>query len=321
MPVFTTAVTYGTPGGLEGTDWHTPLQMPDNLVTQQAVAAAVGLVEDNRTGSAYLALLHCVNDAGSLERLFFFLAEQLRPSGVRRLVFPTGLSPHLGSGLLQNHWDTLPPLHTAYHPPYFPELLRERFEPASAAHLFYLDIPPQADSSSNGPARLAPLQPERLRQGLLPLFHAGLPGWTGAGLPDGDEVDFILNWIRPFPTYAWLASLDEAPVGFILMQPDLAERLQQARGGRALLRRAWLGWVKSRPARQGRLLFGGVLPEWRGRGVGGQLLNLALDQALGLGWKRLIIGPLSEQSDTARFLSKRGASPHQHYLLYAWDLG
>jgi GNAT superfamily N-acetyltransferase len=321
LPVFSVAVTYATSTGLEGVEWYTSLQMPGSLVTQQAVAAAVGLIDDNRPETAYLALPHCVNDSGSLERLLFFLAEQLSLTGVRRLVGPTGLSPHLGSGLLQNHWDLLPPLHTAYQPPYFPELFLEWFKPVSSARLFYVDVPAAGDWKLDHPALLKPVQPRRFSRDLLPVFQAGLPEWNRAGLPAADEVDFLLNWIAPFPTYTWLAIMDDLPVGFILLQPDLSERLKQARGGRLLLRRLWLGWAKTRPVHQGRLLFGGVLPEWRGRGVGSQLLNLALDKARRLGWDRLVMGPLSEQSDAARLLSKRGGRPQQHYLLYEWDLG
>jgi hypothetical protein len=65
--------------------------------------------------------------------------------------------------------------------------------------------------------------------------------------------------------YGWLAEVNERPVGFILLQPDLASILRQTKGGRHLLWRLWFNWASHKPSQRGRILFAGVLPEWRGK--------------------------------------------------------
>jgi GNAT superfamily N-acetyltransferase len=86
-----------------------------------------------------------------------------------------------------------------------------------------------------------------------------------------------------------------------------------------------------RPVAAGRLLFGGVLPAWRGRGVGAALWGWALAAARARGWRTLTIGPLWSPRRVSRvpaadpeplaaaFLLARGALPRQTYHLYEWS--
>lgn len=104
-----------------------------------------------REGTAYLALLHCVNDPESLDRLLGRLAEALSARGCRRVIGPIGLSPHLGSGLLQDCWGQLPPLHTPYNPPYVPEVVGSAMRPLDRARLYHLEVP--TEPLSPPPAR------------------------------------------------------------------------------------------------------------------------------------------------------------------------
>jgi GNAT superfamily N-acetyltransferase len=109
-------------------------------------------------------------------------------------------------------------------------------------------------------------------------------------------------------------------VGFVLLQPDLSRSLRRARGGRSLLWRFGLAWLNRRPARQGRLLYGAVLPLWQGQGIGRQLLLQALVTARQRGWQSLSIGPLPAAAPACAWLESQGARPRQTYLLYQKDL-
>ena len=109
------------------------------IATEKAVAAAVAVIDPRRDdGTAYLAWVHCINDLTSLERLLDAIGEQVAQYGVRKIIGPTGLSPHLGSGLLQDHWNIIPPLHTPYNPPYLPEIAAAALRVRSSGRLFYL---------------------------------------------------------------------------------------------------------------------------------------------------------------------------------------
>ena len=109
------------------------------IATEKAVAAAVAVIDPRRDdGTAYLAWVHCINDLTSLERLLDAIGEQVAQYGVRKIIGPTGLSPHLGSGLLQDHWNIIPPLHTPYNPPYLPEIAAAALRVRGSGRLFYL---------------------------------------------------------------------------------------------------------------------------------------------------------------------------------------
>jgi GNAT superfamily N-acetyltransferase len=274
-----------------------------------SVGAAV-FVKDPRQadGSAHVAWLHSINDQESFDRLLDLAAENGRQTGTRRLLAPTGLSPHLGAGLLVDRWNATPPLHSVYNPPYLPELLHAEMEGLETSYLYRLDIAAEAtDEPNHKPARIEPFNLARLSEDLLPLFAAACAGWDSFPAPDQVEARFILDQISPWPVYAQLASLGGRPAGFVLLVPDLSPRLKRADGGRRLLWRLWLQVSKNRPVRQGRLLFAAVLPEIRGRGVGRQLLKLAMRIGRHNGWQSLILGPLKVDSPAAHLLQTYNA--------------
>lgn len=288
---------------------------------EEPVAATVALCDPRRRdGTAYLALLRCANDSESLERLLGRLAEALWAAGCRRVIGPTGLSPYLGTGVLQDYWDQLPPLHTPYNPPYLPEIVSDSLRPLGRSQLYHLDIPSESLPAPSARAQLVPLEPARLTMDLLPLFQAACPSWARFPPPDVEEAAFLLRWLGRWPLYGWLAQVDTDPVGFILLQPGLAPRLQLTNGGRNLLWRLWLAWASRRPVQHGRLLFGAVLPEWRGRGIGRQLLHQALATGRDEGWQTLSIGPLPSTAPACAFLEHYGAQRRQTYVLYQGDL-
>ncbi len=106
------------------------------------VAAAMILSDPRRQdGTAYLSLLRCVNDVESLERFVGVALEQAAYLGRYRLVGPTGLSPHLGSGVLQDYFHVMPPLHTAYNPPYVPEVMENVLAPLQTQRLYHAVVP------------------------------------------------------------------------------------------------------------------------------------------------------------------------------------
>lgn len=305
--------------------------VPLGVPFEEPVAATVALCDPRRRdGVAYLALLRCANDPESLERLLGHLAEVLRARGCRQVIGPTGLSPHLRTGLLQDHWSQLPPLHTPYNPPYMPEVVSSALRPLGrsqpvpspdgGARLYHLEVPPESPPPPPVRAQLVPLEPARLATDLLPLMAVACPPWAGFPTPDAEEAAFLLRWVGGWPLHGWLALVDAQPAGFVLLQPDLAPCLWRARGGRNPLRRLWLAWASRRPVRQGRLLYGGVSPQWQGQGIGRQLLHQALMTGRDQGWQSLSIGPLPGTAPACTFLEHHGARPRQTYLLYQREL-
>ncbi|MCI0398281.1 MAG: GNAT family N-acetyltransferase [Chloroflexi bacterium] len=285
-----------------------------------ALATAAILYDPRRQDeTAYLSLFHCANDEESLERLLDSVAETLAGKGCRRLVGPTGFSPHLESGLLLDHWHRPPPWHTPYNPPYLPELLDRSARPGRRLRLYHLPVEPGPLELAAGPAEIVPLEPGRLATGLLPLLAEASPTGNDFPSPDEAEAAFLLRWLGPQTLSGWLALVDGQPAGFALLQPDLASRLRLARGGRNLLRRLWLPLLLRLPVRQGRALYGVVRPAWRGRGIGRQLLAHCLAAARRHGWTSLSLGSVVEESQAAAWLAQQGAEARQTYQLYQWE--
>lgn len=285
---------------------------------EEPVAATIVLVDKRgQDSTAYLALLHCVNHSEALERLLGLVMENLWKVGCQRLIGPTGLSPHLQSGALQNFFHVVPPLHTPYNPPYAPEVFESVMHPFAQSRLYSMETPVELPAATQPAAQLVPFIPDRLSGDLLPLFAAACEA-NGDYFPPPDtaEAAFLLRWLGVWPLLGWLAQIDDEPVGFILLQPDLSNRVRRAKGGHNLLWRLWLDWQSKRAVDAGRLLFGGVLPAWRGQGIGHQLWRQALLTAQTQGWHTLTVGPVAEATLGMAFLEKCGAQPQQRYLLY-----
>lgn len=283
--------------------------VPLSSILERPLAAAVGLYDprrDDRTG--YLALLQTANDREALERLVDGVGDALRPYGVRRILASTGLSPHIGSGIQTDAWDSLPPVGAPSNPPYLPELLTDLTQPHQTGELYRIMVPPDAPATS-GPATLRPLDPQHLAGDLLSLWTATAEA-DGGSFPPPDEAEaaFILRGMGASSLGGWVAETGGRPVGFVLLGPDTATALRRAEGGRRPYRRPLLAAERAlRTPTAGRLFAGGVLPDRRRLGIGRQLWAAALATGLEQGWDRLSIGPVWSES-AAGFLAAQGAT-------------
>ncbi|CAN5399654.1 hypothetical protein BH10CHL1_BH10CHL1_50280 [soil metagenome] len=288
---------------------------------EEPVATALTLIDQRRRDSAaYFSLLHCANDPEALEQLLGTMMEKVGELGCQRMIGPVGISPHLQSGVLQNFFHVAPPLHTPYNPPYLPELMDGGLEPFARSRLYWLETPLELPSEKKYKAELIPLEPARLSGDLHSLLIAACAANGNFPPPDADEAAFLLRWLQIWPLIGWLAQVDHIPVGFVLLQPDLTNRVRHAQGGRNLLWRAWLNWRSNHTVHMGRLLFGGVIPTWRNQGIGQQLWRQALQTAQQQQWQSLTIGPIAEAGPGAAFLEKMGAQAQQKYVIYKSDL-
>lgn len=302
-------------------------EIPLTSILEQPLAAAVASVDPRRQGTtAHLGLLRLAADAEAFDRLYYHLVEVLSAENYHRVVGPIGLSPHLGSGVLLDAWDAWPPQHTPTNPPYLPELLERRLRPWLTGRLYHVTVPAQA-AAPDGADAAKPFAPARLAGDLLPLLVAATDNAAGFPPPDATEAAYLLRQAGP-GAFGGLVEGDDGPAGFVLLAPDMAGRLRATHGGRPLWGRAALALTAGRPVSAGRVLWGGVLPAWRGRGVGSGLWAWALAAARARGWESLTVGPIwsprekpgnlarGEVSTAAAFLAKRGAMARQTYRLY-----
>ena len=306
-------------------------EIPLTSVLERPLAVALALLDPRRRDRvAHLSLLQLADDAEAFDRLYYHLVEELSNAEIHRIVGPVGLSPHLGRGALADSWDAWPPQHTPTNPPYLPEMLARRGRVAQVGRLYEVVVGEGAQEDAAIPAAIRAFDVARLAGDLLPLLAAATDDGSGFAPPDAAEAAYLLRAVGP-GAVGGLAERDGAPVGFVLLAPDEAGRLRAARGGRPLWGRAALALGGGRPVAAGRLLFGGVLPAWRGQGVGSVLWGWALAAARARGWRSLTIGPIWSPRRTSRvpaadpppaataFLLARGAAARQTYHLYEWS--
>jgi len=234
------------------------------------------------------------------------------------LLGPAGLTPHLGSGILLDYFNLTPPLHTPYNPPYVPELIESVLTPVVTQRLFHIATP-SSPHPPQGPAQIVHLAPADYEPALIPLIVDNHDQEGEFPAPDAQEAAFLLRWLATYPLTVFAARMDGRLVGYIALQPDLSAATARAQGGKNLFWRAWLAWRITRAASAGRLLLGGVLPEYRGQGIGRQLWQQALHAARTSGWDTLTAGPLAETHPAAQFLTAHGAVPRQSYAIYATE--
>jgi GNAT superfamily N-acetyltransferase len=285
---------------------------------EQAVAVTALLADPRRSdGTATMALLSVANDVESVERLVGVAQEQAYGRGRSRLIGPTALSPHLGYGVLLDHFDKTPPLHTPYNPPYLPEVMDAVFDRVQMARLYHLAMRHQA-AKVVGPATLRPLVAADDVK-VLPYLLTALDDNHEFPRPDAAEAAFLLDWWDVAPRCGWIAEIEGQAVGFVLLQPDLAMALRQTKGARMMWWQLWWQWRRTWRTSSGRLVAGGVLPRWRHQGIGRQLFAAAHNSALQQGWRSLTIGPVADDSTAATFLRGQEAQPLQRYALYGTD--
>lgn len=279
-----------------------------------AVSALSPLVD--RPQAAHLGLFHCANNEEVLNRFLEMVAEE---NSSQQLYGPAGISPYLQAGVLGNHWQDQPPLHTPSSPPFLYDLMDKVMKLEGSSRLYWAQVPAEPiPARSAEAARLKPLIPASLAADLYPLMAAAFQD-SPAGTPNREETGLLLAYLAHFPSLGWLALVGENPAGFIFLQPDLASRLRRAGGGRFRWWQAWFRRMRDRPVEKGRLLFGSVLPQYRGRGIGRQLWQAALRTGRELGWQAISIGPVGDNQPGTRFLTTQGAVPRQQYSWFSWE--
>ncbi len=292
-----------------------PLAGPGLTMFETPLVTGILLQDPRRHDrTAHLAHLHCANSPEAFLVFQDNLIEELTRRGIRRLLGPTGLSPHLASGALESHWNLPPPQHTPYNPPYLPEILARRMQPLAQSMLFHYEVPQQQPFPSKTQATLQPVRPGQLSSQLLPVLAAACHNPAGFAPPDALEANFWQRWLGP-QLRGWAAWIDNEPVGIVLLLPDLAAQLRRFKGGRGLWRLGFTA-VKNRPVQSGRVLLGGVLPHWRNQGIGQQLWQQTVRTAQNAGWQTLTIGPIWTDETAVAWLQKQNAKPLQTYQLY-----
>jgi hypothetical protein len=136
------------------------------------------------------------------------------------------------------------------------------------------------------------------------------------------EIEFMTNELKPLlvPEFAWVAEIEDEPVGFTLCLPDINVLLRHL-NGRLTRFGLPIGLIKlllyKRRIRKGRLIALGVVEKYRRAGIAEMLVLRVMEETM---VKRGITGELSMTLEdnfmVNRFLEAIGAQRYKTYRIF-----
>jgi GNAT superfamily N-acetyltransferase len=238
-------------------------------------------------------------------------------------------------GLLIDGFQFPPTILTAHNPPYYCELIDNcGFTKAKDWYAWWFADPSKAATHLRRLAtRLRTRWPVRIRSAnfknlrdesrrLREIFNqAWERNWGFVPFTEA-EIEFMTEELKPLivPEFAWVAEIDNEPVGFTLALPDINVVLRDLNGR---LTRFGLptGLIKllryKHRAKKGRLIALGVVQKYRRAGTAEMLVLHVLEETM---IKRGITGELSMTLEDNvlinRFIEAIGAERYKTYRIY-----
>ena len=288
------------------------------------------------TNVGCFGLFECIEDREVAAALFDAAASWLRKKGRTELMGPIDYSTNYVCGLLIDGFQFPPTILTAHNPPYYCELIENcGFTKAKDWYAWWFADPSKAATHLR---RLATRlrtrwQPVRIRSAnfknlrdesrrLREIFNqAWERNWGFVPFTEA-EIEFMTEELKPLivPEFAWVAEIDNEPVGFTLALPDINVVLRDLNGR---LTRFGLptGLIKllryKHRAQKGRLIALGVVQKYRRAGIAEMLVLHVLEETM---IKRGITGELSMTLEDNvlinRFIEAIGAERYKTYRIY-----
>jgi len=287
------------------------------------------------TNVGCFGLFECIEDREVAAALFDAAASWLRKKGRTELMGPIDYSTNYVCGLLIDGFQFPPTILTAHNPPYYCELIENcGFTKAKDWYAWWFADPSKAATHLRRLAtRLRTRWPVRIRSAnfknlrdesrrLREIFNqAWERNWGFVPFTEA-EIEFMTEELKPLivPEFAWVAEIDNEPVGFTLALPDINVVLRDLNGR---LTRFGLptGLIKllryKHRAQKGRLIALGVVQKYRRAGTAEMLVLHVLEETM---IKRGITGELSMTLEDNvlinRFIEAIGAERYKTYRIY-----
>ena len=287
------------------------------------------------TNVGCFGLFECIEDREVAAALFDAAASWLRKKGRTELMGPIDYSTNYVCGLLIDGFQFPPTILTAHNPPYYCELIENcGFTKAKDWYAWWFADPSKAATHLRRLAtRLRTRWPVRIRSAnfknlrdesrrLREIFNqAWERNWGFVPFTEA-EIEFMTEELKPLivPEFAWVAEIDNEPVGFTLALPDINVVLRDLNGR---LTRFCLptGLIKllryKRRAQKGRLIALGVVQKYRRAGIAEMLVLRVMEETM---IKRGITGELSMTLEDNfminRFIEAIGAERYKTYRIY-----
>jgi GNAT superfamily N-acetyltransferase len=289
----------------------------------------------HQTNVGCFGLFECIDDHDVAAELFEAAASWLRKKGRTEMLGPIDYSTNYICGLLIDGFQFPPTILTAHNPPYYRQLIEScGFAKTRDWYAWWFADPSKAVAQLRRlatrvhrhcpvtfrPANLKNLRDESRR--LREIYNqAWEKNWGFVPFTEA-EIEFMTNELKPLlvPEFAWLAEVDNEPVGFTLCLPDINVLLRDL-NGRLSRFGLPIGLIKlllyKKRIRKGRLIALGVVPKFRRAGVAEMLVLRVMEETM---IKRGITGELSMTLEDNfminRFLNAIGAERYKTYRIF-----
>jgi GNAT superfamily N-acetyltransferase len=294
----------------------------------------------------FFGLFEVLQDREAARALLETAGEWVAERGMTSLRGPASYSQNEEAGLLVDGWDGTPVVMMTYNPRYYVDLIEGAgFEKAMDLLAYDLDLRALGRRAENVPPKLRRVANKIQERGgftvrQMEMRHfdeevarfksiynsAWARNWGFVPLTE-DEIDHLAKGMKQIldPSLLWVAEKDGKPIGAMVPLPDVNQALVRAypRPGVpewwTLLKFLW-HWKVRRRVTTMRGFAGGVIPEYRARGVDAVLM-LRLAEAAVRRYDRCEISWVLESNLKMRQVCDMfGAKVYRTYRMYEKSL-
>ena len=289
----------------------------------------------HQTNVGCFGLFESIDDHDVATALFDVAASWLRMRGRMEIMGPIDYSTNYVCGLLIDGFQFPPTILTAHNPPYYRQLIENYgFTKTKDWYAWWFADPVKAVThlrrlaarfNARCPAIIRPANLKNLRDESRRLREIYNQAWgkNWGFVPFTEpEIEFMTNELKPLlvPEFAWLAEVDNEPVGFTLCLPDINVLLRDL-NGRLTHFGLPLGLIKlmvlKKRIRKARLIALGVIEKYRRAGIAEMLVLRIIEEGM---IKRGFTGELSMTLEDNfminRFLDAIGAERYKTYRIF-----
>jgi GNAT superfamily N-acetyltransferase len=290
----------------------------------------------HQTNVGCFGLFESIDDHDVAATLFEAAANWLRKKGRTEMMGPIDYSTNYVCGLLIDGFQFPATLLTAHNPPYYPDLIEScGFTKAKDWYAWWFADPAKAVAhlrrlatrfNAHCPAVIRHANLRNLRdesRRLREIYNqAWEKNWGFVPFTEA-EIEFMTNELKPLlvPEFAWIAEIENEPVGFVLALPDINVVLRDL-NGRLTHFGLPIGLIKlllyKKCVRKGRLIALGVIEKYRREGIAEMLVLRVTEETM---IKRGITGELSMTLEDNfminRFLEAIGAHRYKTWRIYS----
>lgn len=304
----------------------------------KAVGRIAGIIDRNyidfyNEQVGFFGFFETFNDYEIAELLLDQVRAWLIEKGIEIMRGPMNPSTKESFSLLVQGFDSSPVVNLTYNPKYYVDFMEKYgMQKARDYYAYTAPVPPETPAPILRAAKHAkemlpelvirPINMKRVKEekeNIKRLMNSNIFEEHWGYVPVTDkEFDFFAERLRRFaiPELLLFAELKGEPIGFIIYLPDYNQPLKKING--CLFPFGWLKYLYyARKIEVVRLIYIGVLKEYRLKGIEALLIHESSQKAYELGYRKTEVSKILEENYRARRAAEAyGGKIYKTYRVY-----